>query len=129
MPASLAMSAKLRSSIGLVSIWRPTARRICSRVSSRCWSRRFGPCRGDFMTAALSRVQPACQLLRLGRQRGRENGGADGRGLQARLGPLEDLQAAVRMFDERGAALHPVAVVDVGDAVDIAHLGLVDVAA
>ena len=32
-------------------------------------------------------------------------------------------------LDQRGAALHPVAVVAVEDAVDVAHLGMVDVAA
>ena len=41
----------------------------------------------------------------------------------------DDAQAAVEMLDQRRAALHPVAVVAVEDAVDVADLGLMDVAA
>ena len=43
--------------------------------------------------------------------------------------PIDDLQLAVGMLDERGQALDPVAVVGVEHAVDVAHLGVVDVAA
>ena len=45
------------------------------------------------------------------------------------LGPVHDAQAAVEILDQRGAALHPVAVVAVEDAVDVADLGVMDVAA
>src|SRR5689334_21097306 len=44
-------------------------------------------------------------------------------------GPFDDLQPAVAMLDQRGAALHPVAVIAIEDAVDLLDLGLVDVAA
>ena len=43
--------------------------------------------------------------------------------------PLDDLEPAVAMLDQGGAALHPVAIVAVEDAVDDLDLGLVDVAA
>src|SRR5580658_7714117 len=43
--------------------------------------------------------------------------------------PVQDLEPAVEMLDESGAALDPVAVVAIEDAADVAHLGLVDVAA
>ena len=45
------------------------------------------------------------------------------------LGPVDDAQAAVEILDQRGAALDPVAVVAVEDAVDGADLGVMDVAA
>ena len=48
---------------------------------------------------------------------------------ERRLRPLQNLQPAVEVLDQRGAAFHPVAVVDVGDVADLAHLGLVDMAA
>ena len=43
--------------------------------------------------------------------------------------PAHDAQFAVGGFDERRQAFDPVAVVAVEDAVDVANLGLVDVAA
>ena len=46
-----------------------------------------------------------------------------------KIGPVQDFQAAVGVFDERRAAFDPVAVVAVEDAVDGPHLGGVDVAA
>src|SRR3546814_2969782 len=45
------------------------------------------------------------------------------------LGTGQDLQAAVHVLDQRRAAFHPIAVVDVEHAVDHAHLGGVDMAA
>src|SRR5579883_1312869 len=45
------------------------------------------------------------------------------------VGPAQDAQAAVEILDQRGAALDPVAVVAVEDAVDGADLGMVDMAA
>src|SRR4051794_21113957 len=45
------------------------------------------------------------------------------------LGPAHDAQAAVEVLDQGGAALHPVAVIAVEDAVDGADLGVMDVAA
>src|SRR4051812_15837124 len=51
-------------------------------------------------------------------------------GAEARLThPVDQLEAAIGMLDEGGAAFHPIAVVHVGDAVDLAHLGVMDVAA
>ncbi len=44
-------------------------------------------------------------------------------------GPMHDRQSAVEILDQGGAAFHPVAVVAVEDAVDVADLGLVDVPA
>ena len=44
-------------------------------------------------------------------------------------GPIHQLQPAVMVLDECGAAFDPVAVVDVQHAVHLAHLGVVDVAA
>ena len=41
----------------------------------------------------------------------------------------DDLQGPIRVLHRRGAAFHPIAVVDVEDAVDEAAAGLVDVAA
>src|SRR5688572_3685336 len=43
--------------------------------------------------------------------------------------PLDDLEPAVAMLHQRGAALDPVAIVAIEDAVDGLDLGLVDVAA
>ena len=45
------------------------------------------------------------------------------------LGPVEDLHAAVGMLDQGRAALHPVAVVVIGDLAQLADLGAVDMAA
>ena len=62
-------------------------------------------------------------------------GGQRDRGVYAAHGSLEDFvpahdaQFAVGGFDERGQTFHPVAVVAVHDAVDVANFGLVDVAA
>src|SRR3546814_5832702 len=44
-------------------------------------------------------------------------------------GPVEDFHASVMMFDQRGAAFDPVAVVIIFGAVDFAHLGTVDMPA
>src|SRR5271170_1764794 len=43
--------------------------------------------------------------------------------------PIDQLQPAVVMLDQRGAALHPVTVVDVKHAGHLAHFGVMDVAA
>ena len=43
--------------------------------------------------------------------------------------PVDDGDMALRVLGERGAALHPVAVVVIGDAAEIANLGSVDMAA
>ena len=48
---------------------------------------------------------------------------------RALLGPAHDAQAALEILDQRRAAFDPVAVVAVEDAVDVADLGVVDVAA
>ena len=45
------------------------------------------------------------------------------------LGPAHDLERAVSVFGKRRQALDPVAVVGVQDAVDLADLGVMDVAA
>src|SRR5579859_458239 len=45
------------------------------------------------------------------------------------LGPVDDLHAAVKMLDQRGAALHPIAVVVIGDRSELADLGGVNMAA
>src|SRR5580704_801494 len=55
--------------------------------------------------------------------------GAPDHGPGTQLRPLQNLQPPVEVLDQGGAALDPVAVVDIGDAADLAHLGLVDVAA
>src|SRR5579871_2095166 len=47
----------------------------------------------------------------------------------AQIRPLQDLEPAVAMLDQRRAALHPVAVVAVEDRADLPDLGLVDMAA
>src|ERR1700722_6366394 len=44
-------------------------------------------------------------------------------------GPVDQFDPAVLVFDEGGAAFHPVAVVHVHHAVDFAHFGVVDMAA
>ena len=46
-----------------------------------------------------------------------------------RLGPAQQAQPAAEVLDQRRAALDPVAVVAVGDAVDLGDLRAVDVAA
>ena len=64
----------------------------------------------------------------------RHHGGRGGHGLQAtRCGvrrplPLQQFEVAAVMRLQGGAALHPVAVVAVQGAVDLAHFGTVDVA-
>jgi hypothetical protein len=50
--------------------------------------------------------------------------GAGGRRL-----PLDDLQTAIVILDQPGAAFHPVAVVAVQHAVEVADLGVMDMAA
>src|ERR1700761_3702189 len=45
------------------------------------------------------------------------------------VGPVEQLHPAVMMLDQRGAALDPVAIVIIGHAGDVAHLGGVDMPA
>src|SRR5579872_1238771 len=47
----------------------------------------------------------------------------------AQVRPLQDLELAVAMFDQRRAALHPVAVVAVENRADLSDFGLVDMAA
>ena len=42
---------------------------------------------------------------------------------------MQDFHCAVMMLDQRGASLDPVTVVVIVDALDLAHLGAVDVAA
>src|ERR1700760_4215212 len=54
---------------------------------------------------------------------------AFGRTVQAQLGPFQDLQLAILMFDQRGAAFDPIAVIAIDDAVDGAHLGVMDMPA
>src|ERR1700743_588446 len=49
--------------------------------------------------------------------------------VQPKLRSVEDFQLPTLMLDQRGAAFDPVAVVAVGDAVDLADVGVVDVAA
>src|SRR5580658_3077676 len=44
-------------------------------------------------------------------------------------GPIDQFHAAVVMLNECRAAFDPVAIVHVHDAVDLAHFGVVDVAA
>jgi hypothetical protein len=59
-------------------------------------------------------------------------GRADGRGQAHRRlkgRPVDDLEAAVEVLHQRGAAFDPVAVVAVVDGADLAHLGRVDMAA
>src|SRR6266536_1819104 len=43
--------------------------------------------------------------------------------------PVDQLKPSVVMLDQRGAALHPVAIVEVQDALHLAYLCVVDVAA
>src|SRR5690242_828935 len=47
----------------------------------------------------------------------------------ARDQPGDDFESAALMLDQRGAALDPVAVIAVGDAVDVAHDRVVNVTA
>src|SRR5690606_2525090 len=47
----------------------------------------------------------------------------------AELLPADDLHAAVEMLDDGGAALHPVAGIDVGETVEVAGGGGMDMAA
>src|SRR4051812_48751624 len=51
------------------------------------------------------------------------------RGLLLRIGPGEDLETAVLVFDQRRAALDPVAAIHVADAVLVADDSAMDVAA
>ncbi len=57
---------------------------------------------------------------------------ADGAMHQHRAGligiPIHQLQAAIHVFDQGAAAFHPVTVVAIQDAVDVAHLCAVDMA-
>ena len=46
-----------------------------------------------------------------------------------RLSPVQQLQRAVKVIQQRGTAFNPVAVVAVQHAVDVAHPGAVDVSA
>ncbi len=39
---------------------------------------------------------------------------------------MENFHGTVVMLNERGATLHPIAVIIIGDAFDVAHLGRVD---
>ena len=63
--------------------------------------------------------------------------GLDDPGLDARggvveavgRGPVQDFQAAVEMLDQGRAAFDPIAVVGIKDIADLAHLGVMDVAA
>ena len=55
--------------------------------------------------------------------------GEPARGAVARIGPGDDLETAVLVLGERGAALDPVAAIHVADAVLVADGGVVDVAA
>ncbi len=56
-------------------------------------------------------------------------GGRDHRVERAQRHPMQDLEPAVVMLDQRRAALDPVAVVAVKHAADVADLGMMDVAA
>lgn len=47
----------------------------------------------------------------------------------AQVGPVQDFQASVEVLHQRRAAFHPIAVVAVEDAVDVADFRVVDVAA
>ncbi|ABA51161.1 hypothetical protein BURPS1710b_1413 [Burkholderia pseudomallei 1710b] len=100
--------------------------------------------RGELACRALERAHDAVDLRlpRIGDDhdfhRRQSSGGSGGGGFglarqrggrRAHHGPVDDLQLALHRLDERGQALDPVAVVAVQHAVDVADLGLVDVAA
>ncbi len=62
-------------------------------------------------------------------RRGRARAGAAPPGLPAQGQPAHDLEPAVVVLGHEGAGFHEIARVDVGDAVDVPHGGVVDVAA
>src|SRR5271165_6213288 len=50
-------------------------------------------------------------------------------GQPVQCGPVDQLQPAVMVLDERGAAFDPVAVIEIQHTLHLAHFGMMDVAA
>src|SRR5580700_24231 len=80
------------------------------------------PLRGEFSATRRSGKLLGLDQLSLRHDRGD--------GLEAApLGPIDDLEAAVEMLDQGGAAFHPVAVVAVKHPVELADLRVMNMAA
>src|SRR6185436_2354635 len=105
----------------MISTWCP---RRSSSAFVRCKVRTTPLTCGAQASVTRARRKRAAPLTRRGEAEiGRQHG-------ELPLGrPLDDLEPAVAMLDQRRAALDPVAVVAIEDAVDGLDLGLVDVAA
>src|SRR5262249_31182148 len=94
----------------------------------------ISPSRAGIACRAPMRVATACILAHLYPRAALASGGTrrdlwnNGRP-QHRIGPGDDLEPAVLMLHERGAAFHPVAAVHVADALLVADGGVMDVAA
>ena len=108
--AAASMSAELTGRIGA----------FIPQLVSRCQTSRQGAWRSG---AAVHR-----KLYRFA-SCGPRGGNGHGRGLPQRIGPDDDLEPAVLVLGDRGAAFDPVAGVDVVDAEPVVHVGIVDVAA
>src|ERR1700685_2396970 len=98
----------------------------CLRCACRAaWARPLWKARhGEFQLSRTSFISKSPLSCLANRQGGRHRFR-----LSAQLGPIDQPQLTIHVLDERRATLHPIAVIAIQYAVDVAHLGPVDVAA